>query len=77
MYYEDNADNDWVEDDSDEEDDLLACPSCRQLVHEDTQQCPHCGDWITPVYPQRRSRRFLWITAAILLIAALIWMTVR
>ena len=78
MELDDYVDEEWIEDEGgpDSEDDLLACPSCRGAVHEDTQQCPHCGDWITPVYPGQRSKRLIWVVAAALLILAMIVMTV-
>ena len=79
MQYDDDdySDEEWVDDEGDTEDDLLVCPSCKQAVHEDTQQCPHCGDWITPVWPKRGSMRLLWIVAAVLAIAGLLMITLR
>lgn len=78
MLHEDTIgeEEEWLEED-DSGDDLLQCPACRQAVHEDTQQCPHCGDWITPVYPRSRWGGSVWLVAAILVIAALILMTIR
>ena len=67
---DDYLEDEWVEDDSDDEDDGLICPSCRAEVHEDTQQCPQCGDWITPVYPGEETRRWIWTVAALLVILA-------
>ncbi len=52
MALDDYADEEWVDDDDADGDELLSCPSCRESVHEDTQQCPHCGDWIVPAYPK-------------------------
>lgn len=67
----------WEDDEEDEEsDDLLECPSCRGSVHEDTQQCPHCGDWIVPVWPQRTAKRVVWIVAALLVIIAMLVVTI-
>lgn len=71
---EEFADEDWVEDE-DDGDDLLQCPSCHLAVHEETQQCPHCGDWITPVYPNEGSRRILWVIMVVVLIVALLALT--
>ncbi len=76
MEYEDYPDEEWVDEEEESGDDLLVCPSCRAAVHEDTQQCPYCGDWITPVWPQERSKRLVWLVAAVLVIVALIMMTV-
>jgi hypothetical protein len=71
---DDHPDEEWVDDQDDSEDDLLTCPSCREPVHEDTQQCPHCGDWIIPVYPEKPWKRVVWLLAALLaLIAIIIW----
>lgn len=67
---EDAADEEWVEDDA-SGDDLLECPNCGAPVHEDTQQCPHCRDWITPVDRGDRGKRLIWIIAAVLLILSL------
>ena len=74
--YDDNPDEELVDEEEDSDDDLLLCPSCKADVHEDTQQCPHCGDWITPVFRERRSKRLIWLVAAVLLIVAMTIMTV-
>ena len=72
MSWDDDTGEEWVEDEAeDPDDDLLSCPSCRQAVHEDTQQCPHCGDWITPVDLSGRARRWIWVAAAILVILSM------
>jgi hypothetical protein len=76
QFDDDYADEEWVDDDEASGDDLLVCPSCRGPVHEDTQQCPHCGDWITPVWPVRRSMRAVWILVVLLLVSSLILLTV-
>lgn len=68
-------DDEWTEDE-DSSDDLMECPSCRREVHEDTQQCPHCGDWIEPVYPGERRKRRWWIVAVALLILSWILVVV-
>lgn len=76
--YDDDYGEEWIEDegaDSDEAD-LLLCPSCRRLVHEDTQQCPHCGDFITPVYPQSPIKRVLFAAVVILLISSFLFWAV-
>ena len=72
MTFEDEFDDDeWVDDD-DEESECLECPLCRAQVHEDTQQCPQCGDWITPVYPRTGASGWIWKAAAILVILAML-----
>ncbi len=69
------CDEEWVEDDGDPSDDVLLCPSCHETVHEDTQQCPYCGDWITPVYPGAGTRRLLWTVIVVLLVVSLTMIT--
>ena len=76
MDYDEYADEEWVEDESgDDVDDLLTCPSCKQDVHEDTQQCPYCGDWIIPVDTQGRWKKTVWSIAAILIIISFLLVT--
>jgi len=74
---DDDLEDDWIdESDDDAADDLLQCPSCQVAVHEDTQQCPHCGDWITPVYPRSRLGRWVIVVVVLMLIVALCGLTV-
>ena len=68
MAPEDFADEEWVDEEEASGDDLLTCPSCRQAVHEDTQQCPHFGDWIIPSDASAPWKRFVWLAIVILLI---------
>ncbi|MFQ5412998.1 MAG: hypothetical protein ACE5E6_00925 [Phycisphaerae bacterium] len=75
IVYDAPTDDEWI-DEADEglddtTSDVLVCPSCRRPVHEETQQCPHCGDWITPVYPTSPVRRFVWVAVVMLLVFAL------
>ncbi len=74
MTYEDWEDEDWIEDDGGDCDDVLACPTCERLVHEDTQQCPHCGDWITPIDPSHRTKKLLVSVVVVLLILSFVLM---
>jgi len=76
MEYHNGPDEDWVEDDGGPEDDLLTCPSCHAAVHEDTQQCPHCGDWIIPIDRRHGPKRIIWALAVVLLVVALLALTI-
>jgi len=68
---EDAWDDEGVADsDEADADDGLICPHCRGDVHEDSQKCPHCGDWITPVDPAERGKRWVWLAAAVLVVIA-------
>jgi len=70
-YHPEPDEEEWTEEEGDDEDDLLVCPSCGRPVHEETQQCPHCGDWIVPAYPRRPGRRLLWSVVVVFLVAAM------
>lgn len=65
----DDALDEYVDDEEDSDADLLVCPSCGKPVHEDTQQCPHCRDWITPVDSRSGWKNWIWIIAAVLVVA--------
>lgn len=77
MAWTDEADEEWVDEEDDSEGELLSCPSCRCEVHEDTQQCPHCGEWITPVDPRDRPRLWLWTVVVAALIVSMFVFLVR
>ncbi|RJP36807.1 MAG: hypothetical protein C4547_06700 [Phycisphaerales bacterium] len=66
------ADDALAEDDSlvvDDDAEVLPCPSCGADVYEDADQCPICGQWITPGASGRRQR---WIAAVVILMVALL-----
>lgn len=74
MPYCDGPDEEWIEDEGadDPNAEVMACPSCRRGVHEDTQQCPHCGEWITPVYPQGAAMRWMWLVVIAMMILSMV-----
>ncbi|HVA46671.1 MAG TPA: zinc-ribbon domain-containing protein [Pirellulales bacterium] len=43
-------DHDWEDPEPDEADDdsseLVRCPSCREEIYEDAEQCPYCGEYV-------------------------------
>ncbi|MFQ5412093.1 MAG: hypothetical protein ACE5EC_07335 [Phycisphaerae bacterium] len=52
----------------------MMCPNCRGLICEDTQKCPHCGDWIPagdPPGSRRRVRRWAFLAAVVLMLLAM------
>ncbi len=51
----------------DAEPDEVSCPHCRNLIYEETEQCPHCGEWV--VKP-RFSRGAAWGLVAVLVLLA-------
>ena len=74
---EDDFDADLEADDDDSDEDLLWCPECHARVHEETQQCPHCGDWITPVHAPTPGRKALYLAMVVLIVIALLAMVLR
>ncbi|MFQ5490164.1 MAG: hypothetical protein ACE5GE_05520 [Phycisphaerae bacterium] len=74
-------DPDWSGEGYDDEDDgapeMLACPACGAMVYEETQQCPQCGDWIVPHAAAARRKSPLWIVAAVLALAGMLFWLVR
>lgn len=66
---------DWEDpepDDEDEgEDDLYVCPSCGAAVYEDCEQCPQCGDYITPGSSLRSAGGSRWLVVAVVVMIAL------
>lgn len=61
--------------DRDEGDDLpeMRCPACGAAVTEDTQKCPRCGDWITPVDPSSGGwRRWAYVAVILLMLYAIL-----
>jgi hypothetical protein len=73
MPYDDEYDDDEREDSVDEDlADLGACPACRKPIYEDTERCPHCGEFISSA--DTSDRKPMWvIIAAIVCLAAIMW----
>ena len=74
-YFDDETDLPLEQDLDDGGGDLpeMLCPSCRDVVTEDTQKCPHCGDWITPRDLSRHPwRRWVFVAAVLLMLWAIL-----
>lgn len=56
----------------DDEEPTVPCPHCRAEIHEDAQQCPVCGEFIS-AEDSHRSNYPPWViaTAIILLLAVI------
>ncbi len=86
-YDDDDDRDDPLESDLDEDDDFLnddyelpemVCPNCRGRVTEDTQKCPRCGDWITPVDAKHHSpKRWLYVAIVLVIVGLLLFTTFR
>jgi hypothetical protein len=47
----DADDSDWedenLDDSTDDDEPCVACPHCQKQIHEDSQRCPYCENYIT------------------------------
>jgi len=81
MPYDVLDEKEWPDEEEDDLDDssadLLQCPSCGAAVHEETQRCPNCGEWITPVHSAPTWRRAAWFIGALIVILGLILAAIR
>ncbi len=72
---DDSWDDAPLSSDVDDDDALaeMACPECGRRVTEDTQKCPYCGDWITPISPgSGRWKRWVFVGAVVLMLLAML-----
>jgi uncharacterized paraquat-inducible protein A len=59
---------------SEEEDDLAPCPSCRAMIYAEADRCPRCGDYVTPGTARARSKPWwMWLGIALALLILLSW----
>ena len=73
MTFQDD-DQEWqaeFEEFQDDHPEVLPCPSCGAEVYEETQRCPHCGEWIMPLATSARRKSRWWIIAAVLALIAI------
>ena len=54
----------------DDEDVTIPCPYCRRPIYEDSQRCPHCGNYISEedAAPRRKPWWIIVGTVAVLYI---------
>lgn len=63
-----NTTDDEFDDGFDEDDDvaeLVACPYCRREIHEDSQRCPYCEQYISGEDAPRQAKP-LWIVVGVI-----------
>ena len=68
-------DNGYEPDDaeSDQEDEpTIPCPGCRREIHEESQRCPYCGQYILEE-DVSAGRKPWWIILGVLLALLVIW----
>ena len=72
---EDDDPGDWDDERSEEDDDLIDCPECSKPIHAESEQCPHCGNYILDE-PRSgelwRGRSWWWIALGVLGIIAVV-----
>ncbi|MBI2823233.1 MAG: hypothetical protein HYX69_00925 [Planctomycetia bacterium] len=65
---------DWEDpepdDEDEEESESYECPSCGASVYEDAEQCPRCGDYITPRSRSSSAPGSPWFMLAVFLMLA-------
>lgn len=73
---DDDSWNDAYDDDSfaDEEEPTIACPYCDAEIHEDSQRCPACGEYIsTEDAPYRQKPGWIVLGVAVCLLLVYLW----
>jgi hypothetical protein len=78
---DDNEDDDWSPDwdeggddfgSDDDEEPTIPCPHCRAEIHEDAQQCPACGEYLSEEDSHRSSYPPWVIATAVIVLLAVI-----
>jgi len=39
--------DDWGNAGDDDEEPTIPCPHCKRQIHEESQRCPYCGDYLS------------------------------
>jgi hypothetical protein len=56
------------------DDDQMPCPYCKARIYEDSERCPHCGNYISE--EDAPTGRPLWIViGAVIALAVALWWT--
>jgi predicted nucleic acid-binding Zn ribbon protein len=62
----------------DEGEATVGCPYCNEQIHEDSQRCPHCENYISEEdAPPGRKPRWIVVGLVICLIIAVMWIVNR
>jgi hypothetical protein len=72
---DDDQPDDW-DDEGEDQDDLVDCPECGQLIHAESEQCPACGYYIPeegPAWSPWQARPWWWLVLGALGVAAVIY----
>ena len=64
--------------DSFDEPGVMPCPHCRQLISEDAERCPHCGNYMSAEdAPRRPLPLWMLIGLGAAILAVIVWILVR
>jgi hypothetical protein len=78
LYPDDDLEDDAWDDGADSGDEVdyetVPCPYCRDPVHEQAEQCPHCGEYISDEdAPPTRRPWWVYVGVALCLLIVLLW----
>jgi hypothetical protein len=60
----------------DEEEPTVPCPYCHREIHEDSQRCPHCENYISQEHaPQAHKPWWLVVGVLVCLLLVYLWIT--
>jgi hypothetical protein len=66
-------DEEYVPDDPDDEA-TIPCPYCREPIHDESERCPHCGDYLSEEdAPPSRKPWWIVLGAILCLFAVYLW----
>jgi hypothetical protein len=69
---------DWDDDWGDDSDDnSISCPYCERPIYEDSERCPHCGQYITEEDAPSKPKP-LWVILGALacLLVVVVWILI-
>lgn len=52
----------------------VACPYCREAIAEDSERCPHCGNWLSKDDSPLMPKSSFWLTMMVLAVLAVLVM---
>ena len=78
----DDEDEEWelegvdTSEDWDDDEPTVACPFCRRQIHEDSEQCPYCENYLTRD-DFANARKPWWMLAFVALCLYIVYLWIR